>query len=92
MATESFAFQATLRADARLAPMVRAVVADGARRTGCGDAEASTFGATVERAYLAAFAGAPPDARVSIDVRSPAGQLEVVVTGPRGARTLVMDG
>ena len=86
-----FDLRMSLPAEGRFASLIGDVAGHGARRAGCGDADAASFGSQVESAVRELLAAGSADGTISVTVRRVKGPLEVVVSSDRGARTMSLE-
>ena len=86
-----FEFSVRIPADQSLAPMIRDVVAHGARQAGAPDDKALDFGCRCEDAVRDLTAAATPDRPVAVVIRVEDGPLQVAVTSGEVRRTFSLD-
>ena len=93
-----FEFSVTIPAEQALTPMIRDVVAHGARQAGAPDDMALEFGCRVEdgvRELAAAAVDQPVTCVISVDSvtpgASPGGPLQVTITGGAVQRSFTLD-
>jgi hypothetical protein len=76
-----FELNVSLPPDPRFAETARELAVQAARQGGCVEAEAQTFGRTVEGAIRRWLSTSAPGAQVPLVVRCLAGPVEVLVNG-----------
>ena len=80
MDTSRFVFSLSLPRDAKYVPTVRRLAVQAARYASCADADAESFGGSVEN-VLRSCLQEPSDGVISVVVRRDAGPVEVRVNG-----------
>ena len=85
-----YEFAVTIPADGSYSPMIRDLVAHGARHAGAGDEAALAFGCRAEDAIRERVGGAAAQP-LTVTVRMDNGPLQVVITGSGAAVTLTLD-
>ena len=86
-----YEFAVTIPADGSYSPMIRDLVAHGARHAGAGDEAALAFGCRAEDAIRERVGGGAAAQPLVVTVHMDNGPLRVVVSGAGADMTLTLD-